>query len=369
VTSEEVLSGLTTESVVIDSQVEVLRSEEIKMAVYKAIAPHVVLALLGTDKREPDEFERFAERLTAKRIGLSSVIEANVDGQDPQATSEVANRWAQVYVNSLLRQKEAAGRSAQNALADRVNDVRVRLVQADAALQDYRIRNGLLTKDPTALAEQQALTLNEARVDAQVQAAESQARAQGTARDDSLATTPEVLNSELIQKLREEEATAAAALSELRSRYDDAHPLVIRKVSELSQVREQVSREQVRIGGSLRREAQTRQSQYAGLNQSYQQSLRSLEVRNRALTRLTELQSNVESLRTLYQATLSRYNDVNMQAGLGLPDARVISRASMPVRPSSPNVPLIFVLTIVLASGAFLFTVVVTSFLAGQTKI
>jgi uncharacterized protein involved in exopolysaccharide biosynthesis len=364
VTSEEVLSGLTTESVVIDSQVEVLRSEEIKRKVFEAIGRPAATRLLDADGSAQDLFPRFAQALASKRIGLSSVIEVEVAGRDARAAALTANQWVDIYVRSLLAQKEEAGRTARSALAQRVADVRAQLLAADRTLQEFRNRNGFLTKDPTALAEQRALTFNEALTAARVEAAESDARARGSRT--GLGNIPEVLNSELVQQLREEEATNAAELAQLRARYDDAHPLVERKSSELRQIREQLRGEQGRIGGSLQKEAQIRRSQYSELNASYQQSLRSLEQRNLALARLNEMQGKVEALKELYQATLSRYNDVNVQAGLGLPDARVISRAATPVEHSSPNYPLLFVLTFVLASGALLAALVLTSLMGGS---
>jgi uncharacterized protein involved in exopolysaccharide biosynthesis len=364
VTSEEVLSGLTTESVVIDSQVEVLRSEEIKMRLFEAIGRPVAARLLDADGSAPNLFPRFAQKLASKRIGLSSVIEVQVAGRDAGAAALTANRWVDIYVRSLLAQKEEAGRTARGALAQRVADIRAQLLAADRSLQEFRNRNGFLTKDPTALAEQRALNINQALTAARVEAAEAVARARGART--GLGNIPEVLNSELIQQLREEEATNAAELAQLRARYGDAHPLVERRSSALRQIREQLRGEQERISSSLQQEAQIKTSQYSELDASYQQSLRSLEQRNLALAQLNEMQGKVEALKELYQATLSRYNDVNVQAGLGLPDARVISRAATPVEHSSPNYPLLFILTFVVASGALLAALVLTSLIGGR---
>lgn len=67
--------------------------------------------------------------------------------------------------------------------------------------------------------------------------------------------------------------------------------------------------------------------------------------------RLHELQREAEANRTLYESYLARYKETSAQESLEMPDSRVVTRASIPIRPSSPKTMLILGLAVMLGLG------------------
>jgi capsular exopolysaccharide synthesis family protein len=77
-----------------------------------------------------------------------------------------------------------------------------------------------------------------------------------------------------------------------------------------------------------------------------------LAANNRAMVRLNELERKAEASRTLYESYLNRYKETSSQQGIEQSDARVVSKAKIPTRQSSPKVGLNLALGLLLALGA-----------------
>jgi succinoglycan biosynthesis transport protein ExoP len=81
------------------------------------------------------------------------------------------------------------------------------------------------------------------------------------------------------------------------------------------------------------------------------------------MVRLNELQRTAEASRTLYESYLTRYKETSSQESLGQSDARVVSKAKIPTRQSSPNVSLNVALGLLMAFGAGLGAVALAELL------
>jgi len=67
---------------------------------------------------------------------------------------------------------------------------------------------------------------------------------------------------------------------------------------------------------------------------------------------LRELQREAEANRTQYESYLARSKDTTAQESLEMPDSRIVTKASIPIRPSSPKTMLILGLAVMLGLGA-----------------
>jgi succinoglycan biosynthesis transport protein ExoP len=68
--------------------------------------------------------------------------------------------------------------------------------------------------------------------------------------------------------------------------------------------------------------------------------------------RLRELQREAEANRTQYESYLARSKETTAQESLEMPDSRIVTKASVPIRPSSPKTMLILGLALTLGLGA-----------------
>ena len=84
--------------------------------------------------------------------------------------------------------------------------------------------------------------------------------------------------------------------------------------------------------------------------------------------RLHELQREAEANRTLYESYLARSKETTAQESLEMPDSRVVTKASVPIRPSSPKTDLILGLAIALGFGAGAILAFLADYLDGRIK-
>jgi capsular exopolysaccharide synthesis family protein len=87
-----------------------------------------------------------------------------------------------------------------------------------------------------------------------------------------------------------------------------------------------------------------------------------------AQVRLRELQREAEANRTQYESYLARSKETTAQESLEMPDSRIVTKASIPIRPSSPKTMLILGLAVMLGLGAGSVLAFLADYLDGRIK-
>jgi capsular exopolysaccharide synthesis family protein len=80
------------------------------------------------------------------------------------------------------------------------------------------------------------------------------------------------------------------------------------------------------------------------------------------------LQREAEANRTLYESYLARSKETTAQESLEMPDSRIVTKASIPIRPSSPKTLLILGLAIMLGLGMGTVLAFLADYLDGRVK-
>jgi exopolysaccharide transport family protein len=402
VDTQAVLSGLPTDIAMVDTEVEILRSRQLAERVVQALelekdpefnsalAPpgirrqitNAVGGLFGaaapdaarrtlSDIEAQRQRERVVDtvrgRLRITRVGMTYVMGVSFTSPSPQKAATIANAFAQNYLLEQLEAKFEATRQANAWLNTRLNDLRGEVIQSEAAVEQYRNANNLLSASGATLTEQEISTYNTQLATVRAQQAEEEARlstarqqlARGSTGDD----VGEALGSTVVQQLRAQRAEVSGRVADLSSRYGPRHPDMLRAERELADIDSQIQAEIGRIVSNLEARVQVSRQRTASMQGSLSGARGTLAANNNAGVRLNELQRNAEASRTLYQGLLDRFKQTTSQEGLEESDARVVSRAIIPNAPSSPNVPVNLMLGLVLALGAGLAGVVLAEML------
>ncbi|PKR54557.1 protein tyrosine kinase [Thalassospira marina] len=291
------------------------------------------------------------EHMDVSIVGRSQVIAISFTSTNARKASLIANTIADQYIVDQLEAKFEATRRATSWLNDRLASLRDKVQASEGAVQAYRESISSQVGQGSKLTEQQISELNSQLILAQANRAEAQARLNQVQRllgnTADLSSAAEVLNSPLIQRLRDQEAELLRKVSELESRYGSRHPAMIKARAELTDLRGSIEREVRKIAQSLKNEVGVAQARVSTL----QQSLNSLEsknnTQNQAEIRLRELEREANANRLLYENFLNRFKETNSQEDLQQADARIISRAEVPVDPSAPKKQLIIAVAFV----------------------
>ncbi|HEY8572886.1 GumC family protein [Phenylobacterium sp.] len=393
---QEVLSGLPADTAVVDTEVEVLRSRQLAERVVTALKldqdpefnhaiaePTGVGAVTALFQRAnptaaqltPVEAQKQRERvvdavlanLSVKRAGLTYIIDVAFESEAPSKAARIANQFAELYLLEQMEAKFDATQQATRWLNSRLDELRGQVLADEAAVQQFKIANNLLSASGTNLTEQEISNYNQTLAQARAQVAEDEARlttaraqlARGSTGED----VGEALSSPVVQKLREQRTELSARVADLQGRYGERHPEMLKAKRELQDIDTQIQAEIRRLISNLEAKAQVSRQRAGAIGGSLGGARGALEANNRAMVRLNELQRTSEASRTLYESYLNRYKETSTQQGIEQSDARVVSKAKIPTAQSSPKVALNLALGLLLALGCGVGAIVLAEML------
>lgn len=297
--------------------------------------------------------DTFLSRLTVRQRGFSSVIEIAFSSKNPSSAAHIANAVADAYIVSQLEAKFEKTRQATAWLNDRLTDLRAKVEMSERAVESFRGDNQLVGADGRRLTEQKITELNNQAILAQTDVAAAQARYQQVRRlldrGEDIESAPEVVRSPLIQKLREQETEMLRNLANLSNRYGDNHPTMINARTELKDLNAKIGSEVRKIAQLLKNELDVTQSRFATIQAGIRDLERKAGIEGQVSVRLREMEREAQANRALYEAFLSRFKETSNQQDLQQADARIISRASMPLTASAPRKSLMLTATLLIA--------------------
>ncbi|MBU6406539.1 MAG: polysaccharide biosynthesis tyrosine autokinase [Alphaproteobacteria bacterium] len=367
----EVFEGLTTESVMIDTETEVMRSAALAARVVDALnltqdpafAPiggpslgqRVQNFFFGGGERMQDEeairavtIENLREHVDIRRHGMTLIIRVSATLPDAARAAEVANAFAENYLTMQLETKYETIRAANEFIATRLAVLREEVLEKERLVEEERARAGLLSAEGATLTEQ-AMTGLQAEVGrAEADLAAAQARLQGVQAGE---TSAEALGSAVVGNLRAQQAELARQRAVLSNRYGARHPEMQRVEREIADLDARIAEEIARITENLRTEVRIAQQRLNSIRGNINNQQTSLVRNNRDSVRLRDLERDADASRTTYEGFLARFRQVAETSGIERPDARVISQAAPPLGPSTPNTRLNLLMGVILGAA------------------
>lgn len=342
-------TGLTGE--LLDTQVEIIKSRE--MAAHVADSLSLTKGMNAEQQR--DLIDRLQHDVSAQRSGESYALTIAFEANEAPAAANIANEFTRQYVGWEVESEKMRNSEAREIVAQKLAKLRDQAQADTQALQQYRIAHNLLSTSGATLTEQEISTYNQEVTKARAEAAEDAARLRtalaqlqsGSSGDD----VGEALNSPVISSLRAQEALAAATVADLSARYGAQHPQLIRANSQLADVRSSIQAEIERVISNLRAKQAVSAQRLGSLSSSLANARSKLSQNNGAMVGLSELERAAEASQGIYDTYLNRFKELIAADGSEQPNARVLTLAEVPTLPSSPNIPLNLVLSLIIGLG------------------
>jgi len=393
--NQSVLSNVGTDDVSIESQTLLIQSVAIlervvgklKLTDDPEFAPtpgildpikRLFRASSPNDGANPEDAARarsveiLQKRMKVTRQGTTFLVDINVSSESPRKAATIANAIADGYFEEQVRAKYDATRIAASWLTGQIDDLKSRVVASEKAVEDFRSANNLTVSQGVTVNDQQITDLNNKLVVARVQTAEARAKYNQVQEIAKSGGDPGGINaaisSEMITKLRTQYADIAKNGADLSSKYGPRHPLVANIRAQLRDTQKLINEEIRRILDSTRHDYDVARSREASLNQSLDQLQGVSTSSGQAQVRLHELQREAEANRTLYESYLARSKETTAQESLEMPDSRVVTKASIPIRPSSPKTLLILGVAMMLGLGMGTVLAFLADYLDGRVK-
>lgn len=347
-------------SAVVDSEIEILRSPRIAMAVARNL--HLDIDPYWGAPGSEDGIRAAAHRVAAatevQRRALSFVIDIRVTTDNAQESARIANAIVQAYLQSADDVRIASTERASTWLGQRLAELRTDVQTKEAEAEAFRARAGLLTAEGRSLNESQTTQTQQAVLTARADLAEREARYRQvlalSRSGGNAGTMDQALESPTIRDLRRQEAELTRQQAEYANTLGERHPFVARNAAELQDIRQQLNAEIGRIAEGARNDVDVARARVAMLERSLGASAGTLVNNNEDQVRLRELEREAAAARAVYESFLQRSHEIAGQGQLGQTSAQVVSEAEPPTAPSSPRLllGLVFALLAGLIAGA-----------------
>ncbi|RWK23594.1 MAG: chain-length determining protein [Mesorhizobium sp.] len=320
--------------------------EALKMS---ALSRALVLVGLKSDPFDIPPEERVLnamhDKLNVYGVEKSRVIAVEFSSRDPKLAAQVADAIAQAYLASKGNAKKESNTAATGFLGPEITDLQNRVKEAEAKVAAYRAQSDLLMGgNNSVLATQQLSELSTelSRVRANRAAAEATADSVRKALQSggTLDSVPEVLSSELIQRLLERQVELRANIADLSTTLLDNHPRIRALKSQLADLDGQIRNEGQKILKGLATQAQTAKARedqlVAEVNTLKAASARAGEQQ----VELDALQRDANAQRQQLESYMASYREAASRADRNyLPvDARLLSKVQVPTEPYFPKI-------------------------------
>ena len=350
----------------IGSQVEVVGSDTITLAVIKKLGlsekseysgesetslASDILAAIGLGKRNngvPPEaklLEKFKKNLTIFSVVNSRVIVVEFSSKDPKTAEAVPN---EIMAEFLKLQKDASLSATQDAtqwLGPEIDGLRERVRKAEEKVAAFRANSDILDGNNSGfLATQQLSEISTelTRLRAERSSAQARAASMGKAlkRGSSLESIPEVENSVTVQRLRQTKQTLSAQRSQLSISLLPNHPRLKALQSQLANVDRQIVTAARNILTGLEDNVEFTKEKESELRREMNRLKSESSRVGEAEVGLRALEREATAERELLQAYLKQFREAaSRQNNQYVPvNARVISKASLPLKPYFPKI-------------------------------
>ncbi|AWN37960.1 GumC family protein [Methylobacterium radiodurans] len=308
--------------------------------------------------------DAFLERLLVYPAGKSRILTVEFRSRDPDLAASGANTVAEIYLGSLEAAKVDTARYASTWLGGNIDTLRRRVTEAEAKVEAFRAKNGLVA---AAAATGQRLTSQQlGELSTQLsQARTIQADLAGRVKsikemikDGRAFEIPDVANNELIRRTIESRITVRAQLALESRTLLPAHPRIKELTAQVGELDAQIKAAADRIVRTLENDARIASSRVESL-QAAVDGQRDVVVKgNSSEVELRALEREAKAQREQLESYLGRYREAAARdAESATPaDARIVSRAVRPEQPSFPKkLPILAfstLLAFLLSSGA-----------------
>lgn len=291
------------------------------------------------------------EQLTVYRAGQSSVVVVSFSSSDPRLAASVANAVTDAYLDFQVDSKRQSTAGAVAWLEPEIDELRQRVRQAETEVAEFRANADLvLVTGNDTLTTRQLSGISEELSNVRATRADAEARARNV-RDALQQGRPvevvgDVLDSALIQRLREQQITIQSQIADLSTTLLGNHPRLRGLRSQLSSLEDQIRTQIEKELANLENDAEIARLREEELTAQLNLLKATSAEAGESAVALRALEREATAARELLETYLGVYREAisRTDPGASPADARVIAAATVPAEPYFPKtVPIVVV--------------------------
>jgi polysaccharide biosynthesis transport protein len=288
----------------------------------------------------PDLVDRYLRGLLIEpKIGTRLVIISFSTG-DPKLSARVANAHVNAYIQRGIELHYQASRTAEDFLQKKLAELKERVEKSEAALNNYRRDRGIVSfslHEKSKILMRQLTDYGDDLTKTEARRIGYQAQIQ-LIREGDYESLPAVINSPLVQSLKEQGARLAAQYASMSNRFNPGyHPLDDLK-ARLDEADKELATEIHRIVSGIEANYQTSAASEKMLRQEMDQTKSQVMALNDASLQDAVLEREVDADQQLYKSLVDRIKEIDVAADVPASNISVVDRAEPPRSPSSPRI-------------------------------
>ncbi|MGA7786970.1 MAG: exopolysaccharide transport family protein [Xanthobacteraceae bacterium] len=338
----------------VESQVNVLTSDAVLRRVVASQGldrdpefvrpPSLISVLLGRNAvlggRALAALNELKRRVKVKRDERTFVVEIDVTSRDPDKAVRIANAITQSYLMEQTQVRADAARQVSQSLSARLKELKDSVRAADEKVEAFKTSNDLLAANGQLVTDQQLTEMSNQLGAARAHTADTKARldqveAVQRSKDENGAF-PAALQSPTITALRGQYAEVMRREAEETATLGALHPAVIDIQAQAERLRRMIDNEIDRAAVAARTEYKSAQASEQTLADNFAAIKQTAVGNSEAMVGLRELEGDAQASREIYQAFLVRARETGAQEQVDTKNIRVLSKADLPQRRSSP---------------------------------
>lgn len=334
---ESIIGGLSSDSSVVNTEVEVLRgrllmgrvADELKLGddpefnvtlQPKTLVSRLKTRILGEDEEVLGDAEihdsvvsTLLDGVKVTNVPQSLAFRIEVETTSAQKSAQIADAIARLYIDDQVRVKFEAARRAASWLSDEAAKLKAELQQGEDEIRRFQSDMSIASADELAMLDRQLKDTRDRRAASRGDVATLESRqATLAAAKDPTAQADALGDPQLIELA----VAAERGDSNARTAF----------VARLGVLRQQISQDILRLKGQVDSYAAAEQSLVDSINRGSQE-----------LTKLEQMLRESEASKLLYEHFQTRLKETVAQQGIQQPDSRVLSQAVRPLAPVAPR--------------------------------
>ena len=374
--TELMMEGRPQDDVTIVGEIQVIRSRDLARKVIDELGLASDPEFAGTQPAEGDFvgaawvavknifmpvdsgmemiIDNFLDGLRVTQVTGSPAVLVRYTSKDRDKSAKILATIANSFMISRLENRLQNAKWVGAWLSERIQGMRGQVETAERSVAEYRKKYGLVAGEKTALINERISKLSVEFADAVAarQTAEAKVlQANRSLQRPETAASSRMIDSDLIQRLRQRQVELEQRGAELGQSLGSRHPQMIQLQAERQKLAAELRAEIVRLADSFEYDARVARAREQGVKEQLDAAKQELGASDQASVGLRALEREADSNRLMLERFMNLVPQISAQSDVqaALPNARIISSPNTPDSPSFPQ-PIPFLAVSLLAS-------------------
>ena len=279
----------------------------------------------------PPALGAFLGGLSVKRVPSSRLLDVTFETTDPVLAARVVNAHLNNFIEQNFRSRFEAATQASNWMAGQLNEMKIKVENAEDARLEYERENQIWTIDEKSdISTQKLAELEKQLTDAQADRINKEAVYQ-LAQSGNYDAIAAVRENAVIQDILKQQTTLSAQYTDAMSQYGPKFPKVLRIQAQLKDLDQLITREKLNIGNQVEADYRGSRQRELLLKEALDEQKAEVNQTAEKLVQYNILKREADTNKQLYDGMLQKLKEAGITAGLRSSNIRIVDPALIPV--------------------------------------